>query len=113
VAIARGIGFRVVEGWQGDRSLERQLKRLKHSPWLCPLRERERRQTRTYTPTQLSSKRQLVLATGGRKAACLSDTGFVCLNRVKDMPDRTHSNQKPDTNAPTAMELEESYEAVV
>lgn len=37
VARERGIRFRVVEVWKGDRSLERRLKAYKNAPKLCPL----------------------------------------------------------------------------
>lgn len=36
VARERGIGFTVARIWEGDRTLERQLKRWKCSPRLCP-----------------------------------------------------------------------------
>ena len=32
-----GIGFQLVRTWSGDRALERQLKRRKNSPVLCPI----------------------------------------------------------------------------
>src|SRR5574342_245929 len=37
VIAAAGIGWRLVRTWPGDRTLERQLKRRKASPRLCPL----------------------------------------------------------------------------
>lgn len=37
VWIEFGCSFRVVRTWQGDRSLERRLKRQKHAPRLCPV----------------------------------------------------------------------------
>ena len=37
VAKARGIRFVVAELWEGDRQLERQLKRRKEGPRLCPI----------------------------------------------------------------------------
>jgi len=38
VAVSRGIGFDVVRVWpDGDRALERRLKRLKNGPGLCPV----------------------------------------------------------------------------
>jgi predicted GIY-YIG superfamily endonuclease len=38
VVIAAGITFTVARIWrQGSRKLERQLKRLKHAPRLCPI----------------------------------------------------------------------------
>jgi predicted GIY-YIG superfamily endonuclease len=41
VAQQRGIDFTVARLWIGDRSLERQLKRRKSSPRLCPLCSRK------------------------------------------------------------------------
>jgi hypothetical protein len=35
-AAARGIGFDVVRTWPGGRDVERQLKRLRNAPRLCP-----------------------------------------------------------------------------
>lgn len=40
VACERGITLTLAEVWQGDRKLERQLKRLKNSPRLCPICQR-------------------------------------------------------------------------
>lgn len=37
VANQLGIEYEVVRTWEGDRKLERQLKRRKHSPLLCPM----------------------------------------------------------------------------
>lgn len=37
VARERGISFTLARTWHGDRSLERQLKRRKAAPRLCPL----------------------------------------------------------------------------
>ena len=37
VAAERGIGFQVARVWRGDRGLERQLKRRKEGPRLCPI----------------------------------------------------------------------------
>lgn len=37
VAVERGITFRVAEVWQGDRSLESQLKKQKNSRRFCPI----------------------------------------------------------------------------
>lgn len=34
---AAGIGFKLARTWEGTRALERQLKRRKASPRLCPL----------------------------------------------------------------------------
>ncbi len=36
VAKERGIGFALVNCWEGDRTLERQLKRRKNAPRYCP-----------------------------------------------------------------------------
>lgn len=36
VARERGIGFALVNCWEGDRTLERQLKRRKNAPRYCP-----------------------------------------------------------------------------
>ena len=33
----QGIGFRVARTWPGDRTLERQLKRRRNAPRLCPI----------------------------------------------------------------------------
>lgn len=39
----RGIGWRLVRTWEGDRTTERRLKRRKNAPRLCPLcREKKR-----------------------------------------------------------------------
>jgi hypothetical protein len=35
-AVERGISFDVVRTWPGGRDVERQLKRLRNSPRLCP-----------------------------------------------------------------------------
>jgi len=35
-AVERGIGFDVVRTWPGGREKERELKRLRNSPRLCP-----------------------------------------------------------------------------
>lgn len=37
VAKERGIGFTVVQTWDGDRKEERRLKNLKNGPKLCPI----------------------------------------------------------------------------
>jgi len=37
VAKERGIGFRVVRVWEGDRKLERSLKNRKHASHFCPV----------------------------------------------------------------------------
>lgn len=37
IAKKRGIGWRLVRLWEGDRVVERQLKARKESPKLCPL----------------------------------------------------------------------------
>ncbi|NJP11675.1 MAG: GIY-YIG nuclease family protein [Leptolyngbyaceae cyanobacterium RU_5_1] len=37
VAKERGIGFVLARTWEGDRQTERQLKRQKGSPRLCPI----------------------------------------------------------------------------
>jgi predicted GIY-YIG superfamily endonuclease len=37
VAKERGIGFVIVRIWQGDRKLERKLKKRKNGPRLCPI----------------------------------------------------------------------------
>jgi len=37
VCVERGITWRLARTWQGDRKLERQLKRRKESPALCPI----------------------------------------------------------------------------
>lgn len=37
VAIARGITWQVARTWEGDRSLERRLKRRHEGPRLCPV----------------------------------------------------------------------------
>ncbi|HEY9690575.1 MAG TPA: GIY-YIG nuclease family protein [Oculatellaceae cyanobacterium] len=37
VAKERGIKFKLVEVWKGDRTLERLLKRQKNSPRFCPI----------------------------------------------------------------------------
>jgi hypothetical protein len=36
-AAERGISWRVVRTWAGDRALERRLKRWKNAPELCPV----------------------------------------------------------------------------
>lgn len=41
VVRAAGIGYRVVRTWEGDRGLERKLKRQKGSPRLCPVCQKE------------------------------------------------------------------------
>lgn len=33
----RGIGFRLVRTWSGDRNFERRIKRLKNAPRYCPI----------------------------------------------------------------------------
>lgn len=44
VIVQAGIDFRVARTWDGDRTLERRLKRRHASPRLCPLcREESRR----------------------------------------------------------------------
>jgi predicted GIY-YIG superfamily endonuclease len=43
VLYAAGIGFKLARTWKGDRTLERQLKRRKSSPDLCPLCRAARR----------------------------------------------------------------------
>jgi hypothetical protein len=35
-AVERGIGFTVVRTWQGGRDVERQLKRQRNAPRMCP-----------------------------------------------------------------------------
>ncbi|HEY9906377.1 MAG TPA: hypothetical protein V6D18_02060 [Thermosynechococcaceae cyanobacterium] len=37
VALERGIGFEVAKVWEGDRTLERQLKSQKNAPRFCPV----------------------------------------------------------------------------
>lgn len=37
VAVARGITWEVARTWEGDRTLERRLKRRHEGPRLCPL----------------------------------------------------------------------------
>jgi predicted GIY-YIG superfamily endonuclease len=37
VVAEAGIGWRVARTWEGDRELERKLKRRKNSPRLCPI----------------------------------------------------------------------------
>jgi predicted GIY-YIG superfamily endonuclease len=37
VVRAAGIGYQVVRAWEGDRGLERKLKKQKGSPRLCPI----------------------------------------------------------------------------
>lgn len=37
VALERNIGFKVAEVWEGDRFLERRLKRQKNGRKLCPI----------------------------------------------------------------------------
>jgi len=37
VCVERGITWRCVRTWQGDRKLERKLKRRKEGPALCPI----------------------------------------------------------------------------
>jgi predicted GIY-YIG superfamily endonuclease len=43
VLLARGIEWEVVRTWEGDRDLERKLKRRKHSDRLCPVCRKEKR----------------------------------------------------------------------
>jgi len=38
----RGIGWRLVRTWSGDRRLERKLKNQKNSPRLCPICRKKR-----------------------------------------------------------------------
>ena len=37
VCVERGITWRLARTWQGDRKLERQLKRRKDAPQICPV----------------------------------------------------------------------------
>lgn len=34
---SKGIGFKLVKVWEGDRSLERKIKNYKNSPKICPI----------------------------------------------------------------------------
>ena len=44
VVIANGIGFVLARTWQGDRFLERTLKRRRMAPRYCPICRQQRRQ---------------------------------------------------------------------
>ena len=43
----RGITWRLVRTWSGDRKLERRLKNQKNSPKLCPICRKERGREKT------------------------------------------------------------------
>jgi predicted GIY-YIG superfamily endonuclease len=43
VVAAQGIGFTLARTWQGDRNLERRLKRMKMAPRLCPICRKAKR----------------------------------------------------------------------
>jgi hypothetical protein len=46
VVIGHGIGFVLARTWQGDRFLERTLKRRRMAPRYCPICRQQRRQRR-------------------------------------------------------------------
>lgn len=66
VIVAAGIDFVLVREWDGDRKLERRLKKWKKSSQLCPICQAAKKKETTARPVVIKSKAK---RRRGRKAA--------------------------------------------